>query len=80
MVDQGESETPSDEIEVNEAYWGLRKVWGKGGQGAGGKIPVFGVMKSSRALYCIRRSSLFATPGRLFSNYPGDGIIGQYHS
>jgi len=46
MAEQCESESPfSGEIEVDESYFGARRVRGKRGRGAGGKTPVFGVLK-----------------------------------
>lgn len=33
------------EIELDESYFGPRRVWGKRGRGAGSKIPVFGIIK-----------------------------------
>jgi transposase len=36
---------------VDEAYFGARRVRGKRGRGAGGKIPVFGVLKRQGKVY-----------------------------
>jgi len=52
MAEQCESESPfSGEIEVDESYFGARRVRGKRGRGAGGKIPVFGVLKRQGKVY-----------------------------
>lgn len=40
------SSTPElDEFEVDESYFGARRVRGKRGRGAAGKTPVFGILK-----------------------------------
>ncbi len=47
-----ESQSPfSGEIEVDEAYFGARRVRGIRGRGAGGKILVFGVLKRQGKVY-----------------------------
>ena len=52
MAEQCESESPfSGEIEVDESYFGAWRVRGKRGRGAGGKIPVFGVLKRHGKVY-----------------------------
>ena len=40
-------ETPTDngEFEADESYFGARRIRGKRGRGAAGKIPVFGLLK-----------------------------------
>ena len=38
------------EIEVDESYFGGKRI-GKGGRGAGGKIPVFGLLKRGGRVY-----------------------------
>ena len=35
----------ADEVEVDESYFGPRRVRGKRGRGAGGKTPVIGLLK-----------------------------------
>ena len=42
---QSESSIFSGEIELDESYFGARRVRGKRGRGAAGKTPVFGVLK-----------------------------------
>jgi transposase len=39
------------EIEVDESYFGAKRVRGLRGRGAGGKIPVFGMLKRSGKVY-----------------------------
>ena len=40
-----ESKTELGEFEVDESYFGARRVRGKRGRGAAGKTPVFGLLK-----------------------------------
>src|SRR5512136_279214 len=52
LAEYCESQSPfSGEVEVDEAYFGARRVRGKRGRGAGGKIPVFGVLKRQGKVY-----------------------------
>ena len=39
------------DIEVDESYFGARRVRGKRGRGAGSKIPVFGLLKRNGIVY-----------------------------
>jgi transposase len=39
------------EIELDESYFGTKRVKGKRGRGAGGKIPVFGILKREGKVY-----------------------------
>jgi transposase len=39
------------EIELDESYFGARRVKGKRGRGAGGKTPVFGMLKRGDKVY-----------------------------
>ena len=39
------------EVEVDESYFGPRRVRGKRGRGAGGKTPVFGLLKRNGRVY-----------------------------
>ncbi len=41
----------SGEVEVDESYFGARRVRGKRGRGAGGKTPVFGLLKRDGKVY-----------------------------
>jgi transposase len=38
-------------VEVDESYFGAKRVRGKRGRGAGGKIPVFGILKRKGKVY-----------------------------
>lgn len=44
-------ENSSEECEVDESYFGARRVKGKRGRGASGKILVFGVLKRGSTVY-----------------------------
>jgi transposase len=47
-----ESETPfKGEIEVDESYFGAKRVRGKRGRGASGKTPVFGILQRQGKVY-----------------------------
>jgi len=41
----------SGEVEIDESYFGARRVRGKRGRGAKGKIPVFGILKRNGKVY-----------------------------
>ena len=41
----------SGEIEVDESYFGAKRVRGKRGRGAGKKTPVFGMLKRNGCVY-----------------------------
>ena len=46
-----ESPFAAGEVEVDECYFGARRVRGKRGRGAAGKTPVFGLLKRSGKVY-----------------------------
>ena len=47
-----ESETPfKGEIEVDESYFGAKRIRGKRGRGAAGKTPVFGILQRRGKVY-----------------------------
>ena len=47
-----ESETPfKGEIEVDESYFGAKRIRGKRGRGAAGKTPVFGILQRQGKVY-----------------------------
>jgi len=48
------------EIEIDESYFGARRVKGKGGRGAYGKTPVFGIFQRGGHVYT--RSTDFLDP------------------
>ena len=41
----------SGEVEVDESYFGARRVKGKRGRGASGKTPVFGILQRGGKVY-----------------------------
>src|SRR4028119_671854 len=53
IAQQCERHSPfaSGEVEVDECYFGARRVRGKRGRGAAGKTPVFGVLKRQGKVY-----------------------------
>ena len=52
IADLCESETPfKGEIEVDESYFGAKRVRGKRGRGATGKTPVFGILQRKGKVY-----------------------------
>ena len=44
-------EKENGEFELDESYFGAKRVRGKRGRGASGKIPVFGLLKRTSPLY-----------------------------
>ena len=50
-VCERESPFSSGEVEVDESYFGARRVRGKRGRGASGKTPVFGLLKRNGKVY-----------------------------
>ena len=67
------SESPplGGEVEVDESYFGARRVRGKRGRGAGGKIPVIGLHKRGENVYvsvvknCSRQELMPIITGRV---------------
>lgn len=59
------------EVEIDESYFGARRVRGKRGRGAAGKTPVFGILKRSGKVYvtvvknCSRRELLPVIQGKI---------------
>ena len=52
IVEISEHESPfSGEVEVDESYFGPRRIRGKRGRGAGQKVPVVGVLKRGGKVY-----------------------------
>ena len=49
-------------VEVDESYFGARRVRGKRGRGAAGKIPVFGILKREGKVFTqiIEKASKFS--------------------
>ena len=61
----------SGEVEIDESYFGARRVRGKRGRGAAGKTPVFGILKRSGKVYvtvvnnCSRKELLPVIQGKI---------------
>ena len=61
----------SGEVEIDESYFGARRVRGKRGRGAAGKTPVFGILKRSGKVYvtvvknCSREQLLPVIQGKI---------------
>lgn len=53
IAEEAERDSPftSCEVEVDESYFGARRVKGKRGRGAGGKTQVFGIFKRNGSVY-----------------------------
>jgi len=52
IAEHCEDESPlQGEIEVDESYFGARRVKGKRGRGAAGKTPVFGILERGGKVY-----------------------------
>jgi transposase-like protein len=53
IAEEAERASPfaSCEVEVDESYFGARRVKGKRGRGAGGKTKVFGIFKRNGSVY-----------------------------
>ena len=68
-----EEERMSGEIEVDESYFGARRIRGKRGRGASGKIPVVGLLKRGGKVYtqvvtnCSREQLLPIIQGKILS-------------
>lgn len=62
------------EVEVDESYFGARRVRGKRGRGAKGKVPVVGLLKRQGKVYtqvvknCTRESLMPILRGRILEN------------
>jgi len=67
-------EKMSGEIEVDESYFGARRVRGKRGRGARGKIPVIGLLKRQGKVFtqiipnCERKQLLPVIKGQILTN------------
>ena len=63
----------SGEIEVDESYFGAKRIRGKRGRGAKGKIPVIGLLKRNGAVYtkivarCSRKELVPIIRGKILS-------------
>ena len=69
-----ESVFPTGEIELDESYFGARRVKGKGGRGASGKSAVFGMKKRGDKVYTqVVRNCSAATPAPIIRGLVPDG-------
>jgi len=53
------------EIEVDESYFGAKRIKGKRGRGAGGKTPVFGILQRKGNVYS-EAFTLILLPPKMF--------------
>ena len=74
IVEMSELEAKfSGEVEVDESYFGPRRVRGKRGRGAGKKVPVVGLLKRGGKVYtkvvenCSRKELLPVIQGKILS-------------
>ena len=75
IADFCEQESPfSGEIEIDESYFGAKRVRGKRGRGASGKTPVFGLLQRQGKVYtevvpdCARRTLQAIIRGKVNPN------------
>ena len=67
----------SGEVEVDESYFGAKRIRGKRGRGARGKIPVVGVLKRGGKVYtkvvenCSREQILPILKGKILEESTG---------
>jgi len=61
-----------DESEIDESYFGAHRVRGKRGRGAGGKIPVFGILKRGGRVYTRISRELFQGSAAAYLAGQGD--------
>jgi transposase len=80
------------EVEIDESYFGPRRVRGKRGRGAGGKAIVFGIFKRDRRVYteivpdCSKKTLQAVIRGKIKPNvivhsdgWRGyNGLVGRY--
>jgi transposase len=69
-----QEEKLSGEIEADESYFGARRVRGKRGRGAKGKVPVFGLLKRNGKVYttivknCNRKQLMPIIKGKILED------------
>jgi len=82
----------ADEVEIDESYFGARRVRGKRGRGALGKVPVFGILKRGGEVHltivenCSRESLMPILKGKVLDGTrvysdgwkPYDGLVYKY--
>jgi transposase-like protein len=70
----GEIQPFAGEVELDESYFGARRVRGKRGRGAAGKTPVFGILKRGDKVYltvvknCSRKELMPIIKGQILEN------------
>jgi len=81
-----------DEVEIDESYFGARRVRGKRGRGAMGKVPVFGILKRGGEVHltivknCSKAQLLPILKGKVLDGTrvysdgwkPYDGLVYNY--
>jgi len=78
IAEECEKESPmSGEIEVDESYFGPKRVRGKRGRGAGKKTPVFGLLKRNGKVYTqiIKEADRYTLHGIIQGKVDTDSII-----
>jgi transposase len=82
----------NDEVEIDESYFGARRVRGKRGRGANGKVPVFGILKRGDEVHltivknCSKAQLLPILKGKVLEGNrvysdgwkPYDGLVYNY--
>jgi len=51
QIEENQSDKINGEIEIDEAYFGAKRIRGKRGRGAKGKVPVIGLLKRNGKVY-----------------------------
>ena len=64
LATEEEKEIFADEVEIDESYFGAKRIRGKRGCGAKGKIPVFGILKRDGKVYTRIVKKLLQSPIR----------------
>ena len=92
LATKNNKEKINDEVEIDESYFGARRVRGKRGRGAKGKTPVFGLLKRNGEVHthivknCSKEQLLPVIKGkvlegaRIYSDgwKPYDGLVYNY--
>ena len=71
QASKAEMESLGGEIEVDESYFGAKRVRGKRGRGAAGKVPVFGILKRDGKVFvsivknCTKESLMPIIKGKI---------------
>ena len=71
QIEENQSDKINGEIEIDEAYFGAKRIRGKRGQRAGRKIPVIGLLKGNGKVYtqivenCKRRELMPVIKGKI---------------